>query len=208
MKFILIFAILYGLLPLLLFYKLRTDKIDSIMPFLLVVFLASLYEFFGSIILKLKYDNWYLIYKTMAFCGIIYFFKKSIVLIKVYWYLFCILFLIMMFLTFTIWKNVHFFQINSYFNVFQTILVLLFSTLWLRKSFLELETESLWQNPQYYFVAGLNVYYFGTVFLFLTSKEIFFNNSSDFQYFWLLNIILNIVLRTFLIVGIWKARVK
>lgn len=208
MNFILIFTILYGLLPLALYYKVRAVKIDSILPFLVVVFVASLYEFFGSILLQISYENWYLIYKTLAFVGIMSFFRKSIGLNKVYIYFFYALFLIMMCLTFTVWKKAYFMQVSAYFNVFQTILVLLFSILWLRKSFLALETDSLWQNPTYYFVAGLNIYYFGTVFLFLTSKMIFFNNANEFQYFWLLNIILNLVLRTLLIVGIWKARVR
>ncbi len=178
------------------------------MPFLWVVFVASLYEFFGSVLFKLNYENWYLIYKTIAFGGIIYFFKKSIALKKVYVYFYITLFIIMMGLTFTVWKTVHYFQINAYYNVFLTILVLLFSTLWLRKSFLALETESLWQNPQYYFVAGLIIYYCCTVVLFIMAHFIRENDNSNLHQYWLLNIILNVVLRTLLIVGIWKARVK
>ena len=208
MNFILIFTILYGLLPLVLYYAVRAEKIDSIFPFLVVVFVASLYEFFGSILLQTSYENWYLIYKTLAFVGIMCFFKKSIVLKNRYVYFFYGLFLIMMLLRITIWKNVYYFQIGGYFHVFQTALVLLFSIQWFRRCFLTMESDSLWQNPTYYFVAGLNIYYFGTVILFLMATYISKTDRNNLQYYWLLNIVLNLVLRTLLMVGVWKARVR
>ena len=40
------------------------------------------------------------------------------------------------------------------------------------------------------------------------SLLIYKNDNYLFQYYWLLNIVLLILLRTLLIVGIWKARVK
>jgi hypothetical protein len=208
MNFILIFTILYGLLPLVLNYAVRAEKIDSIFPFLVVVFVASLYEYFGSIVLRIDYENWYLIYNAMAFFGIMYFFKKSIEFNKKYVYLFYILFVVMMCLTFSIWKTVHYFQIGGYFHVFQTALVLLFSIQWFKRCFLTMESDSLWQNPTYYFVAGLNIYYFGTVILFLMASYISKTDRNNLQYYWLLNIVLNLVLRTLLMVGVWKARVR
>ena len=111
-------------------------------------------------------------------------------------------------MTFTVWSDKFYFDISSYFNVFQTITILVLSILWFRKILIDLEFESLLDNPIYFFVSGLLVYYLGTVFVYLIGSYIYFENKELFQYYWLLNIILNLVLRTLLIVGIWKARVK
>jgi len=49
---------------------------------------------------------------------------------------------------------------------------------------------------------------FWKLFSFLMTELIYETNNNLFQYYWLLNIILNLVLRSLLIIGIWKARVK
>lgn len=211
MKAFLIFVILYGLFPLFFILKFRKEmiNINCIYPFILVVFISSLYEFFGSIILKISLEDWYLIYKTISFFSILYFYysilnKKH----KLFFILLIFLFILKIVMTFTVWSDKFYFDISSYFNVFQTITILVLSILWFRKILIDLEFESLLDNPIYFFVSGLLVYYLGTVFVYLIGSYIYFENKELFQYYWLLNIILNLVLRTLLIVGIWKARVK
>lgn len=210
MKAFLIFVILYGLFPLFFILKFRKEmiNINCIYPFILVVFISSLYEFFGSIILKISLEDWYLIYKTISFISILYFYysilnKKY----KLFFILLIFLFILKIVMTFTIWSDKFYFDISSYFNVFQTITILVLSILWFRKILIDLEFESLLDNPIYFFVSGLLIYYLGTVFVYLIGSYIYFENKELFQYYWLLNIILNLVLRTLLIVGVWKARV-
>lgn len=208
MNSILIFVILYGLLPIGFYWKIKPTNISAIVPFLVVVFVASLYEFFGTSILRLNYENWYLIYKVLAFSGILYFFnnisqiKKSLIWITV------LGFIALFILTFTVWQEIQYLDIGAYFNLYLTIIVAIFSTIWFKETFEKLETDSLWNNPHYIFIAGLIIYYFGTALLFIMANYLFTKDPKLFQEYWFLNIILNFVLRTCLIVGILKARTK
>lgn len=211
MKIILIFTILYGLIPLIYYniYGKKTLLIKSIYPFLVVVFIASLYEFFGSLILKKSLENWYLIYTTLAFFSLHYFFytilnKKH----KSFFVLFILIFIFFIILTFNYWNNIFFMEINAYFNTLQTIIVLTFSALWFVKTFKELELKSLVDSPIFLIISGLIITYCGTVFLFLLAELLYKIDKSSFQDYWMLNIILNLLLRTTLIIGIWKARTK
>lgn len=213
MIYILVFTILYGLLPLflLIVFKDKIENIKKIYPFVFVVFVASLYEFIGSILLKINVEYWFLIYGVIVFFGIHYFFYilldkrfKNVFLILIC--LFLILFSISIFSY--IFKSFDYLVISSFFIVFQTIIVLFFSILWFKKIFQELVINNLFDSPIFYFISGLILYYCGSVFLFLSASHIYAADKSNFQYYWLLNIILNLVLRTLLIVGIWKARVK
>ena len=211
MKAFLIFTILYGVLPLTVYYLTKVNRfiLKEIFPFLIVVFIASMYEFIGSIIMKISFEKWYLIYKVLAFTSIQYFFyhllKKRF---KSLFIFFTCCFLILLVLVFTILKDIIFFDKSAYFNVLITLIIIAFSFLWFLQKFDEMEEENLLQNPNFYFVSGLIICYCGTLFLFLMSNHIYTTNKSVFPYYWLLNLILNLVLRTLLIVGVWKARLK
>ena len=211
MNFILIFTILYGLLPLFFYHFLKNKLIDikAIYPFLIVVFIASLFEFIGPILLKKSFPTWYLIYKTIAFCGIHYLF--FVLLNKRYKIVFSVLiliYLVMIFLTFTYWKTYFYLNISAFFNVFQTIIILFFSILWFKKVFQDLVVDNLLKEPFFYFLSGLIICYTGSVFIYLMGNSIYLTDKTNFQYYWLINIFLNLILRTLLIVGILKARVK
>lgn len=211
MKYILIFTLIYGILPLIFyqFPKKKNKEFNAIYPFLIVVFIASVYELIGSIILKVSAEYWYLIYKILAFIGLHYFYyylldRKYKLLFLVY----IIGFIILIILSQTVWINYIYLEKSAYFNMFQTLIVLTFSILWFKQLFSKLEEESLSKNPNFYFVSGLIVCYCGTVFLFLMSSSIYAYDKSNFHYYWLLNILLNFVLRSLLIIGVWKARAK
>lgn len=211
MNIILIFTILYGIIPFMYYsiYGRKIKKLKSIYPFLLIVFIASLYEFIGPVILKTTTKYWYLAYKTLAFFGLHYFFyielnKKH----KSIFVFFIIVFLVFVILTFSIWKNIFYMEINSFYNALQTIVILTFSILWFLKVFKELEMKSLLESPIFFFISGLIITYCGTVFLFLMAELLYKMDKSSFQEYWMLNVILNLLLRTTLIIGIWKAQTK
>ena len=119
-----------------------------------------------------------------------------------------LLFFLLVIFTFTIWTSKFYFEVSSYFNVFQTVVIVILSILWFKKILIDLDSNSLLDSSVYFFISGLLIYYLGTVFVYLIGSYIYFENKALFQYYWLLNIFLNLVLRTFLIIGIWKARVK
>ena len=210
MNAVLIFTILYGIIPF-VYYSLTKDRnlLKSIYPFLIIVFIASIYEFIYPILFKTSIKYWFLVYKSLAFISLHYFYffeldKKH----KLLFVFFIIVFLVFVILTFSVWNNIFYMEVSSYFNALQTIIVLTFSTLWFVKSFKELEMKSLLESPVFFIIAGLIISYCGTVFLFLLAELLYKIDKSSFQEYWMLNIILNLLLRTLLIFGIWKAQAR
>ena len=211
MFFILCIALLYGIIPffiLVLDKNIRFSKVSQILPFVLLIFVSSLYEFVFSILLEWDVSNWFIIYCFLSFLTIFYFFNR--ILSKKYKILKTLslaLFVILLVIIFDFNKR-NFLDFCSFIDGFITIFILVFSIFWFKDVFKEFEYNSLWISPNFYFISGLILYYCGTLFLFLLSSLIYQDNKSTFQYYWFLNIILNIVLRTLIIIGIWKARVK
>lgn len=212
MKFILIFTILYGLLPLILFFLKRkklASEVKFMLPYICLVFFASFYEFIGTILLQLNVKYWFVFYDFIASIALFYFFYFLLNGIsKILFYFYIFLFVFISFNAFIIWNGDNFIVISSYYNLLQTIFILNFSVLWIKKIFVGLELESFTSSATFYFISGLVLYYCGTVFLFLLSNLILKMDKTTFQDYWMLNIILNLVLRTLLIIGIWKGQVK
>jgi hypothetical protein len=207
-----IFVVLLGVFPIAIYYLIKANRNEvlcAIFPFLWVVCIASLYEFFGTLIMRWDSKYWFIVYKVLAFFALHYFFytvlKKKI---KALFVVFIVLFLLLFLYYLVCLSQLDFFTINSYFNALQTIIVLTFSILWIRRIFITLEVDSLVNTPNFYFISGLVIYYAGTVFLFLLSNLIFKTYKSEFQDYWFLVFVLNLVVRTLLILGIWKTRVK
>lgn len=207
-----IFSILYGLLPLLFFFLIKRkvhEEVYFILPFLYVVFIAGLYEFICTILLGLNVKYWFIIYNFLSFTTLLYFYfyllKKQF---RVIYIIFSVLFILITTISFSFYSCDNFIQISSYYKILQTIMILTFSVLWIKRVFLDLELSSLSESSTFYFISGLLLYYSGTVFLFLLSNMIFKMDKSTFQDYWMLNVVLNLVLRTLLIIGIWKGRVK
>lgn len=208
----LITVILYGLLPLVLLLALRRKVVKEVQylePFIWFVGLGSIYELVGTVILKINSDYWLRFNKIAAFFLIAYFFfhllKKKFIFLH---YFFAITYLIFYFSLFLVWNEWSNLLTNSYLIAFQTLVVVVFSILWFRNLFTELYFESLLQNPSFYFISGLILYYSGTIFLFLASNVIYKSDRPFFADYWQINFFFNFILRTLLIFGIWKGRVK
>ena len=98
--------------------------------------------------------------------------------------------------------------VNNYIKVFITCFILLSTTLWFVKLINEGNVHNLLQTGSFYFIAGFVLYYCGTLFLFLLSDQLYKTDSSLFFYYWGINIFLNFVLRSLVIIGLWKLRIK
>lgn len=205
-----VFSILYGLLPLLFFFLIKRkvhEEVYFILPFLYVVFIAGLYEFICTILFGLNVKYWFIIYNFLSFATLVYFYllKKQFRILHI---IFSILFISITTISFSFYSCDNFIQISSYYKILQTVMILTFSVLWIKRVFLDLELRSLLESSTFYFISGLLLYYSGTVFLFLLSNMIFKMDKSSFQDYWMLNVVLNLVLRTLLIIGIWKGCTK
>lgn len=207
-----LFTVCYGLVPFLLFFLWKnkiSNKSTIFYPFTLLVFVASLYELIGSIILKIPVKYWFTVYNFLIFAVVFQFFYILMrQRFKVLFISFLLLFLLM-----TIYISLHYgfedvLEFNPLFKGFQTLFILTFSILWFKSLFSDMISDSLLDEPAFYLVSGLIIYYCGTLSLFLLGNLMYTIDEDAFHDFWIINVILNIILRTLLIITLWKARLK
>lgn len=209
---IILFTILYGLVPLFVYSYYRkqlTVEIKTFLPYIGLTFISSFYEFVFTYLLEYNVKYWFILYNLLAFLTIGYFYYKILdERFKKLFLIGSILFFGLMLFVKLNWNNYEVIELSSFLDAYQTFFILLFSFFWFRKIFINLKYDNLLVSPIFYIISGLIIYYCGTVILFLLSNSIYQINKNLFQYYLLLNVVLNLVLRTLLIIGIWKARVK
>jgi hypothetical protein len=210
--FLLYFVIILGITPLLYYFIARSKnarELKPIIPFITLTFVSSLYELFGSLIFGWNVSYWFVFFEILAFLCIYYFYFE--ILQKQFLKLF--LLILFLFLGFCFYLSLNFiikdfFIVSSYLNTFTTLFILFFTIIWFRRLILDASIENLLENSTFYFISGFILYYFGTLFLFLISNYLYKFDALSLQSYWVVNIILNLILRIFLIVGLWKARTK
>jgi hypothetical protein len=210
--FLLYFVIIFGITPLLYYFIARSKnarELKPIIPFITITFVSSLYELFGSLIFGWNVSYWFVFFEILAFLCIYYFYFE--ILQKQFLKLF--LLILFLFLGFCFYLSLNFiikdfFIVSSYLNTFTTLFILFFTIIWFRRLILDASIENLLENSTFYFISGFILYYFGTLFLFLISNYLYKFDALSLQSYWVVNIILNLILRIFLIVGLWKARTK
>ena len=210
--FLLYFVIIFGITPLLYYFIARSKnarELKPIIPFITLTFVSSLYELFGSLILGWNVSYWFVFFEILAFLCIYYFYFE--ILQKQFLKLF--LLTLFLFLGFCFYLSLNFiikdfFIVSSYLNTFTTLFILFFTIIWFRRLILDASIENLLENSTFYFISGFILYYFGTLFLFLISNYLYKFDALSLQSYWVVNIILNLILRILLIVGLWKARTK
>lgn len=208
--YLLYFVIIFGVCPLLYFLIARkryTSELKPILPFISLTFIASLYEFFGTLTFKWNSSYWFVIYDILSFLSITFFFfhvlhkyfSKLLLFFLAIFLVFCVFLLIFL-------DSKDYLAITSYIDTFTTLFVLFFTIIWFRKLILDSYIENLLQNSTFYFISGFILYYCGTLFLFLISNYIYKADINMLHSYWVINILLNLVLRTLLLVGLWKAK--
>jgi len=201
-------ALYIGIIPLLilLLKKRIFDFKEPIAPFIWVTAFATFYEFFGSVIFKVNAAYWYQVYSSLEIITLFYFFFKLYALkYKNLLWILIISFIVIYGLSFFFWTDESVFIPNAINKTALTFFVLTFSFLWFRKLFKKMEIPNPLENSNFYFVSGLSIYYSSTFFLFLFA-EFIFNSNVYFQDYWLINILATFILRTFLILGVWKMK--
>ncbi|SEM65205.1 hypothetical protein SAMN05421856_10582 [Chryseobacterium taichungense] len=204
---VLFFAALFiGIIPysILIKRKKTFDFKESIIPFVCLTAIATLYEFFGSVILKINTSYWWQLYSLLEFSTLYYFFYKLFGSSYKKTFLVFVIFLSFTYiLSFVFWEEK--FITIAINKLPLTFFVFTFSFKWYRELFQKMDIENPWQNSTFYFISGISIYYSSTFFLFLLSKYMFIDNGYLYDY-WLINVFATLILRVFLIVGVWKMR--
>lgn len=208
--YLLYFVIIFGVSPLLYFLITKrkyAKELKPILPFISLTFISSFYEFFGSLIFRLDISYWFVVNDILSFICVYYFFLQ--ILQKHFsklFLVFLVFFIILCFFLYLYFNIEDVLIITSYIDTFITLFILFFTIIWFRKLILDAYIENLLHNSTFYFISGFILYYCGTLFLFLLSNYIYKVDSNMFESYWVINILLNLVLRTLLLVGLWKAK--
>lgn len=202
-------TLLLGIIPVIqiLLYRNRRYNTGPIKPFLYLTAISSLYEIIFTILLQKDVTIWFIIYDTLEFLLIFYFFfKLNFPKYKIFFLIFLIAFAIFVIPSiFFINKSIHhFLNAQALFSGITTLLIFTMTFLWFRDIFKKMEIPSLWSNPEFYFISALFIYHSTTFFLFLLSDIILNIDAEKFMDYWLLNIIATLILRILLIIGVWK----
>lgn len=210
MQLLVVVTMLYSSLPFLVYWFIRkqlNQEVQPILPFLVLCFIGGLYEFIFTALLRIDTVPWFYTYDFLSIFTIQYFFYhvlekkvKKMVLVTT------ALYIALFFYAVTHHEMKNFMNYLAYLNSIITFLIIFYSFLWFKKVFMEKSLISLSQSPTFYFITGFLFYYSGVVVLFLLANSIYLTNNSNFQYYWLINLFFNIFHKTFLIIGLWKAR--
>ena len=209
MQLLVAITVLYSLIPPLVYWFIKNklnSEIKPVFPFIVLCFLAGLYEFIFTILLRVNTLPWFYTYDVLYFFTIQYFFYyilekkiKNIVWISSSSY-------IILFVYFVVNNSIKNYLTHlSYLSSITTFLIIIFSIMWFKKTFKETNLESLAKSSSFYFVSGFLIYNSGVIVLFLLSNSLYHQEKSNFQNYWFLNLLFNIFLKTFLILGLWKS---
>lgn len=169
-EFIFYFFNVLGVLPLILYFlkgSRNKDYLKFLLPFIVLMFIASIYETIFTHILKIGSTPWFRIYSFLEFYTLLYFYWKllnrkwlSLFFGIVYLLNYCHL----------IYEWVYFpsksFNLISC-DVITTSLVLVFTTVWLIEIFKKMEETSLHLNPLFYIIGAILLFYCSTFIMFI-----------------------------------------
>lgn len=210
-------ALFIGLVPLLLLFvkKRFFDWRYPVVPFIWLTGIATAYELVGTSLLKINTAYWFQLYPLLAFLTLHYFFSCLLKphYIKVF-RISLILFILIYCISFFYWDDYNKLISSAINRSYITLFILIFTLIYFKSLFEKLDSSNmyekvdipnLWQSDNFYFISGIFIYYSTTFFLFLSSSFIFSSNlySSDY---WLVNVLATLILRTFLILGVWKMK--
>ncbi|REC62293.1 hypothetical protein DRF65_11305 [Chryseobacterium pennae] len=203
---ILFFVTLFiGVIPLLILFveKRQFSTRHGIVPFVWLTALATLYEFIGTVVLKINTNYWFQIYALLEFAALYFYFfklfegrqKKNLRISMVVW---AVIYCISLFY----WDSTNK-AIALAINSCTTSLFVFLCSIAYFKSLMEAPKRKFWQNPTFCFVLAFSIYYASTLFLFLSSKFVF--ELGQYGYWWV-NIVATLILRILLILGVWKMK--
>lgn len=175
-------------------------------PFLWLTLIGSLYEPIVTIAMGRDSIYWFRVYNVAEFICLYYFFKH--VMHKRYLLLFgSFLFFFILNSLMVVILDIGQLRVESIYAPFIFIFVLTFSALWFRDTSRNDILLAKFAKSNVVFICGFLLYYSGTLLFFLLSEVILIDSKSiSYKDYWLVNIIATLILRIFLIGGVWSGR--
>lgn len=178
---------------------------DPLVIYLALVFMASFYELVFTKGLGVNVTYWFQFYSLLELFCVYYIFSKINNKFKVFNLIACGVMLLTYVFSFKYWNTQNGFTATSINRFPITIYVMVSFLLWMRTLFTQIRVNNLWDYSEFYFIAGIVIYYFSTAFLFLMSNFLF-QKPEFFLQFWVFNIIATLILRLLLLLSAWKMK--
>lgn len=188
------------------FNSTKSFAVKSILPFLVLTAISSLFELIFIYFLKFDSYVWsklYFIIEFLVFAAVFNRLLNKKFLVITFFFTF--LFFSTYFYFFYVSENYPVLKVFGILYFIQFLFIILFVVLWFKEIFEKKEVQSLLDLPLFYFVSGLLIYFSGTIFLFILSDEIL-NAGLSLYYYWIVNLVLVLIFRIFLLLTIWKDR--
>jgi len=181
-------------------------NLQPAVPFLWLTLIGSLYEPIVTIGMGKDSMYWFRVYNAAEFLCLYYFFKH--VIHKRYLLLFgSFLFFFTLNSLMVVILGIGQLRVESMYAPFIFIFVLTFSALWFRDTSKNDLLPAKFAKSNVVFICGFLLYYSGTLFFYLLSEVILVDSKSiSYQDYWLVNIIATLILKIFLIGGVWSGR--
>lgn len=198
-----------GIFPVAAFYlssKAAQQGLSAIRPYLWLIFISSLYEVFATELMQFPTAIWFKLYGLLEMAALMYYFWKILGQFKVFFasafgfYVITLLILLIV--------GIPPLASDGVLCVIELVSVYIAAILWFRDIFGKISETSLWDAPDFYFISGLVICLSGAIFLFLTANMIYQSQQGNFEQIWTLNIVFNLILRSLIVFGIWKAQQK
>ncbi|UPQ78283.1 hypothetical protein M0M57_11705 [Flavobacterium azooxidireducens] len=197
---------IFVLIQYLFFNSAKSIAVKPMLPFLVLTAISSLIELIFIYFLKFDSYIWSKLYTILEFVVFAVLFNQLLArkFVKIT-FCFSVLFFCAFFYFLLVNSNYPYLQVLGILYSIQFLYIFLFVILWIKEIFEKKEVESLLDVPLFYFVSGLLIYFSGTIFLFILGEEIL-RAGLSLYYYWIVNLVLVLIFRTFLILTIWKDR--
>lgn len=191
------------------YFKNRIDfQTFGLLPFIFLILIASLYELIITFYFKVDSKIWFRIYDLLEFGCIFYYFYTIIKGFRSFFSFFSFIYLILYIYLAINWFSINHLKSDSYLITIETLFVFIVTFLWFKQFFKTHRALSMLSISDFYFVSGLIIYLSGTFVLNILGDYILLVIRSQFLVYWNIMIFFNIILRLFIIIGIWKKSMK
>lgn len=174
-----------------------------IFPYILLLCLATIYEFVFTLLLQVNVNFWFSFYLLLEFGAIAYFFCRLLHFMKL-WYGLSLFYLIFFALLHFQRNENNELILDGYLSTVTFVTTVSLATFWFVSSLKGLTHGRFVSTHVFLYAGSILVYLASTLFLFLFGGLIYNENHNDFTDFWLLNVLFSFISRIIISIAIWR----
>ena len=184
----------------------KSKEVRFAVPFIWLTAFASLYEPIVTTWLKVNAYFWFTVFGFMEFFCIHLFFKRAFggrykKMLTVFLVVFSAAYVAVVARAFIVWEFPSMFP----FTLLTVAFIVLCAVLWFKDVFSDMNIESLWQSPTFYFISCFLLVYLGS-FSFFGMFDLSTFSLQEVLKFAIIPVMFTYLQNLMLIIGIWKGQ--